>query len=263
MWCSRCQQDVPAVPGDGGGTLLCVRCHVVLAGKREPAAAIAAEPPPNIEPLDSLKTDTPLDGLLLPPMPQEDWQLEAELRYVERLSAAWREAPPLKDSFTLASSDEAVDVTDRSRGPRETENVDESPAPKLRFAGLAWTALSLGVMAFVCGGVLLGWSAVAGRQDLWSIGLPLALGGQAALIVGLILHLETLWQTNRATSQTLQSLDGELHELRHSTTLLTQARSNPSQSFYLHLAEGASPHLLLADLKGQLDLLSEQMSKRR
>ena len=118
-------------------------------------------------------------------------------------------------------------------------------------------------MAFVCGGVLLGWSAIGGRQDLWSLGLPLTLVGQAGLIVGLVLQLETLWQTNRATSQTLQNLDGEIHELRHSTTLLTNSHSNPAQSFYLHLAEGASPHLLLADLKGQLDLLSEQMSKRR
>lgn len=271
MWCSRCQQDVPAVPGDGGGTLLCVRCHVVLAGKPVAIAAESANPEPvltqaapaGIEPLGSLKTNTPLDGLLLPPMPQEDWQLEAELRYVERLSAAWREAPPLKDSFVLPVEDAEARQSDSARRSRETTSEDEPAGPKLRFAGLAWAALSLGVMSFVCGGVLLGWSAVAGRQDLWSIGLPLALGGQAALIVGLILHLETLWQTNRATSQTLQSLDGELSELRHSTTLLTQSRSSPSQSFYLHLAEGASPHLLLADLKGQLDLLSEQMSKRR
>jgi hypothetical protein len=263
MWCSRCQQDVPAVPNgasSGGSTtaLHCVRCRVLLAGSNETAEPL---PPPGIEPLDSLKIETPLDQLLLPPMPQEDWQLEAELRYVERLAAAWREAQPLTDSFALPV--ETNHVADEQRHSRETAQVEVSHGTKPRFAGLAWAALSLGVMSFVCGGVLLGWSAIAGRQDLWSIGLPLALVGQAGLIVGLVLQLETLWQTNRATSQTLQSLDGEIHELRHSTTLLTQSRSNPSQSFYLHLAEGASPHMLLSDLKGQLDLLSEQMSKRR
>jgi hypothetical protein len=269
MWCSRCQQDVPAVPGQRANTLHCVRCQVMLAGAvvEEPAysqqAPLQPSVPEGIEPLDSLKTQTPLDQLLLPPMPQEDWQLEAELRYVERLSAAWRDAPPLKDSFALAGGEGQAEVAESHRGSRETPSEDVGSSTKPRFAGLAWAALSLGVMAFVCGGVLLGWSAIAGRQDLWSIGLPLALVGQAGLIVGLVLQLETLWQTNRATSQTLHSLDGEIHELRHSTTLLTQSRSNPSQSFYLHLSEGASPHLLLADLKGQLDLLSEQMSKRR
>lgn len=260
MWCSRCQQDVPAVPGQRANTLRCVRCQAVLAGSNEPAEPL---PPPGIEPLDSLKTQTPLDQLLLPPMPQEDWQLEAELRYVERLAAAWRDTPPVADSFALPVGEDQVATAEGNRGSRETPSGEVSNTTKPRFAGLAWAALSLGVMAFVCGGVLLGWSAFAGRQDLWSIGLPLALVGQAGLIVGLVLQLETLWQTNRATSQTLQSLDGEIHELRHSTTLLTQSRSNPSQSFYLHLSEGASPHLLLADLKGQLDLLSEQMSKRR
>lgn len=261
MWCPHCQQDVPAVPtGASSGALHCVRCHVLLAGSNQPAEPL---PPPGIEPLDSLQTPAPLDQLLLPPLPQEDWQLEAELRYVERLAAAWRDTPPLADSFALAAGEERSAVADNSRSSRETPSGEDSHSTKPRFAGLAWAALSLGVMSFVCGGVLLGWSAIAGRQDLWSIGLPLALVGQAGLIVGLVLQLETLWQTNRATSQTLQSLDGEIHELRHSTTLLTQSRSNPSQSFYLHLSEGASPHLLLADLKGQLDLLSDQMSKRR
>lgn len=81
------------------------------------------------------------------------------------------------------------------------------------------------------------------------IGLPLTLFRQAGLILGLVLQPETLWQTNRATTQTLSAL---------STNLAV-----PLHAFYMHLAEGASPHLLLADLKGQLDQLSDQMSKRR
>jgi hypothetical protein len=273
MWCSHCQQDVPAVPGadpDRGASILqCVRCQQVLAGKHA-AASEDAEPaaPKGSELLEALKSQPVYSqqqpaATQLPPMPQEDWQLEAELRYVERLAHAWRDAPPLPDTISLPIGEEhSSQVAERNRGSRET-NSEESISNKPRFAGLAWAALSLGVMCFVCGGVLLAWAAVAGRQDLWSLGLPLTLAGQAGLIVGLVLQLETLWQTNRATSQTLQTLDGEIHELRHSTTLLTQSRSNPAQSFYLHLAEGASPHLLLADLKGQLDLLSEQMAKRR
>ncbi len=253
MWCSHCQQDVPAVvSGDRTSGQRCVRCQNLFAG----IAAAATPPlPPGLEPLTTLPEQATLDQLLQPPMPQEDWQLEAELRYVERLSQAWKEAPPLADSIAMP--------VEHIPDSRETTSGENLQSNKTRFAGIAWAALSVGVMAFVCGGVLLGWSAVTQRQELWSIGLPLALLGQAGLIVGLVLQLETLWQTNRATTQSLQSLDGELHELRHSTTLLSSSRSTPSQSFYLHLAEGASPHLLLADLKGQLDLLSEQMSRRR
>lgn len=256
MWCSHCQQDVPAVPREGAPGLACVRCQAI-AGRVE---ARADQPiPAGVEPICTVAEESPLAQLLLPPLPQEDWQLEAELRYVERLSQAWKDAPPVEPvAFPTESR-----VAESAHQACEPASVANATGNKPRFAGLAWSALSVGVMAFVCGGVLLAWSAIAGRQELWSLGLPLTLFGQAGLILGLVLQLESLWQTNRATSQTLSALDGELHELRHNTTLLTQSRSTPSQSFYLHLAEGASPHLLLADLKGQLDLLSEQMSKRR
>lgn len=266
MWCSHCQQDVPAVAKrDGSTALRCVRCETLLAGTEAPVALKPTSPPvpEGLEPLEILPEQATIEQLLQPPLPQEDWQLEAELRYVERLAQAWRDTPPATDAWQVPGAAAHSQRTDQSHITPEQPPAAEATGNKPRFAGLAWTCLSLGVMTFVCGGVLLGWSAIANRQDLWTVGLPLTLFGQAGLILGLVLQLETLWQTNRATSQTLQSLDGELNELRHSTTLLTQSRSTPAQSFYLHLSEGASPHLLLADLKGQLDLLSEQMSKRR
>ena len=123
--------------------------------------------------------------------------------------------------------------------------------------------LALGLALFACGAVLLGWSFAAGRSDLWPIGLPLALGGQAGLIVGLVLQLEGLWQSNRRTEKTLGDLDDELGRVRHATTLLSTSKSASGQSFYAHMAEGASPQLLLADLKGQLDLLAQQMASGR
>jgi hypothetical protein len=125
----------------------------------------------------------------------------------------------------------------------------------------AWLLLSLGLATFACGSVLLGWSFATDREDLWPLGMPLALAGQAALIVGLVLQLDGLWRTSRKTEETLSVLDGELSKVRQATTLLSSSHSGPSQSFYLHMAEGASPQLLLSDLKGQLDLLAQQIRK--
>jgi hypothetical protein len=93
--------------------------------------------------------------------------------------------------------------------------------------------------------------------------MPLALAGQAALVIGLILQLESLWQNTRDTSSTLGDLDSQLRDLRHATTMLSTTHSNSAQSFYAHMAEGASPELLLADLKGQLDLLAARMAKQQ
>jgi hypothetical protein len=43
---------------------------------------------------------------------------------------------------------------------------------------------------------------------------------------------------------------------------MSVTHSAPAQSFYAHMAGGASPQLLLADLKGQLDLLAVRMSEQ-
>jgi hypothetical protein len=142
--------------------------------------------------------------------------------------------------------------------PREPLAEAKSPTNLL-----AWTVLSLGLAVFACGGVLLGWSLVEQREDLWPIGMPLALLGQAGLIVGLVLQLDGLWHTSRRTAAALSELDGELASVRQATTLLSTSRSSGAQSFYVHLAEGASPQLLLADLKGQLDILAQQMAAQR
>jgi len=121
----------------------------------------------------------------------------------------------------------------------------------------------LGSMCFVCGVVLLGWAYASGRGELWSLGIPLTLVGQAGLIVGLVFQLENLWRTNRDTTHALDQLDEQLDQLQHTTTLMTTTHTGAAQSFYAHMAENAAPHLLLADLKGQLDLLAVKLSHER
>ena len=123
--------------------------------------------------------------------------------------------------------------------------------------------LSFGLMAFVFGGVLLVWSFVTGRSDLWQLGLPVALGGQVGLLLGLILQLEGLWKSSRETTETLDQLDDQLDELRRTTAMLNTTHSSASQSFYVHMAEGASPQMLLHDLKGQLDMLAMRIGDNK
>jgi len=124
------------------------------------------------------------------------------------------------------------------------------------LTGLTWAALSLGTMAFVCGGVLLGWSIVSGREELWSVGMPVILCGQVALLVGLILQLDRLWHDGRSARAKLDDVDEQLHELKTTTSLLGTGHNSPGGAFYSHLAGGAGPQLLLTDLKSQLDLLA-------
>ena len=121
--------------------------------------------------------------------------------------------------------------------------------------------MSLGTMALVCGGVLLVWSVVTGRTQLWTIGMPVALCGQIVLLVGLILQLDGLRHDSRHTSTKLDNVNQKLHELKTATTMLGTSHSSHSGAFYSHLADGAGTQLLLTDLKSQLDLLALKISQ--
>lgn len=127
----------------------------------------------------------------------------------------------------------------------------------------SWALITIGLMAFVCGGVLLACSLLYEKDHLWRIGLPLVMGGQAALILGLVLQMEGLWHSSQQTSHTLDQIDDRIDELQQATTSLTTTHSPPAATFYAHYAQGASPHVLLADLKGQLDLLAIKMAERK
>jgi len=261
MWCSTCQQDVTSTGSPAGGPLRCNRCEQMIAA----ATPSAKDSAPKLDKL--LRTSS---------LTEEDWTLEAELRGVQRLLGSLKstgsqspESKAIHESHSapsgwhaeFSSRDQAIQAVDAPLSPTEAIGIPPADQPKGHLA--AWAILSLGLATFACGAVLLVWSLVAGRDDLWPVGMPLALIGQAGLILGLILQLDGLWTNSRKTATALSHLDGEMSRVRQATTLLSTSRTGPAQSFYVHLAEGAAPQLLLADLKGQLDLLSQQMSSRR
>jgi hypothetical protein len=291
MWCSNCQQDVPSfVPADAKSAARCARCRREFAPSSIDfaSAAVASSKDKTNAPSGSLDCGIDLAAMgsarprLVPPPPVEvnNWEFERDLRDAERLvkkigvrhsavaptapsPAAYLHSQHAQPAGWHASGKAPVQPTAAPRTAARQKVAAKATSRPRRFSFFAWLALSLGLTTFVCGAVLLTISFVANRDDLWGLGLPLALAGQAGLVVGLVLQLDVLWQSNRETSDTLHSLDGQLGELRHATTMLSTTHSAPAQSFYAHMAEGAGPELLLADLKGQLDLLAMKLADHR
>jgi hypothetical protein len=105
----------------------------------------------------------------------------------------------------------------------------------------------------------LGWSAVDKRPELWSIGMPIAIVGQVALLLALVLQLDRIWRNHRRTSSKLDDVNRQIHDLRRAATMLSTTHSSPATAFYAHYSGGASPHVLLTDLKSQLDLLAIEL----
>jgi hypothetical protein len=256
MWCSNCQQDVPGLGAASSGQQRCGKCGSGLpaASSQQPAATALAD---DSEIRQQVAADSAALARVLrgAPLGDEDWALEAELRGVQRLVTS------LKSHTMHAPAANPIPAPHLASAWQDATEIKTEVLPQPRSHAAAWMILSLGLATFACGAVLLGWSLVAQREDLWPVGMPLTLIGQAGLILGLVLQLDGLWVTSRKTAAAICELDGELKNVRQATTLLSASHSGGAQSFYLHLAEGASPQLLLADLKGQMDLLAQQMAR--
>jgi hypothetical protein len=216
MWCSSCQQDVaPAAAADAAQPLRCKRCGEEMAESHLPTSRTCAAKPATL----------PL---------ADDWELEADLRGVERMIFAFKSRASSPESPLAEDDGPSVSRCATARPHAAHDGITGwhaggEPKPA-KSNPLAWTILSLGLATFACGAVLLGWSFAAERDDLWPLGLPLALIGQAGLIVGLVLQIDGLWHSNRQTADTLSGLDEELTRVRRATTLLTKSNSAATRS---------------------------------
>ena len=265
MWCGPCKQDVRGVASATDGNYRCPRCAEVLD-----ARAPARSAPDGAQAVESRAGDpgsraSGAKTRVLPPPLYDGWEADEQLRHID--SILRKESPPstkqkAAHNREILRLDQAHAVGGRHRPPVRKPIPTTHPSGA-GSAALTWTALSLGITTLVCGSVLLGWSLVTDRADLWAIGTPIALVGLVGLLIGLILQLDRLWQDNRRAVTKLDRLDNQLHDLRTTTSLLSTTHSSPATAFYAHMAEGANPQLLLADLKGQLDLLSVRLGQDR
>ena len=262
MWCPSCQQDVSARADTTRRHLGCGRCG-------EPLASLVALEAEAVEP----------DHLALAELPEDDL---AELRLIdprfavplhlddfeERLrEAQWTlqksvppdETPPGEELPRIDASAPWPFAPQYSRRALPAATPPTKPVSNKNPAG--WGVLVLGVATFVCGAILLGWSYLAERPELWNLGVPITLAGQAGLLLGLVMLLERLSQENRSAADQIHQLDERFGQLG-STKELPWPHPSSGQAFYKHLAEGAKPELLLNDLQRQLELLALRVADR-
>jgi hypothetical protein len=265
MWCSNCHEDVPA-HASAGEAACCARCGQALDHDGSGANSIerifemgqwGVELDAATERGTAVAESTRIE---------DDWLLEQELKQLKRRIGQPIGTPSIEQNLGQQSSllepswriDQAHLALPSKISPPAAQEQSER-----RHSPIAWLIMSLGLMTFMCGAVLLGMALLGGRSHLWGLGMPMTLAGQFGLLLGLVLQMDSLWQANRRTTETLDQVDHRLQEINHTTTMLGTTHSAPAQSFYAHMAAGANPQLLLADLKGQLDLLAVRMSGHR
>jgi hypothetical protein len=112
---------------------------------------------------------------------------------------------------------------------------------------------------FSCGAALVGWSFGENRQELWNIGAPMALVGQAAFLIGLLLQLDIIWQQNKQTSQRLDELDQRASTFP-SSALSTTPTLDPGSSLGSATQDAES---LLRELKLKLDGVATRLTRHK
>jgi hypothetical protein len=230
----------------------------------------AYQPPP-VGRTDSPMREAPAAAIHELPLPFDDWELDEQLRHIERVlhGAKVRARPADVDQPRHVARYDAAHagppawhmaLAEQQR-QRRSAPVSPRKARGLLWSLVTWLTLLMGTTGLVCGCGLLGWSLTEGRPELWNIGLPLAAMGQVALLVGLVLQIDGLWHHSHETVAKLDSVDAQLHDIKTSTELLGATQNPVASTFYAHLAHGAGPQVLLTDLKSQIDLLAMKIAQ--
>jgi len=199
--------------------------------------------------------------------PHDSWELQQQLRDIKRALDVTRAA-----SASANAAHRRIDRFDQAHAtplathlrPEEKRAtiIDREPKKAKSFQpAFAWIALLLGTMSFVCGGILLAWSALTDQPELWSAGVPFAACGQVILLIGLAMQLDHIWNDSRQAAEKLDNVDSQLHDLKTAATRLHGEHESLPAGLYSQLAEDASPESLLNDLKNQLDLLATKISR--
>lgn len=245
MSCAKCGADVPVIPSaDDPETVVCARCRRSLAwsiGLRSRESAKdwhrIDQHSWNVQPSGS-----PISPSRVPPLvaTDDDWDdLYAPESFVRATTHAADRLP--HDAMTTGTSASHV-----------------IPSRERRFKGrprtwLQWSVLTLGIAMFSAGAVLIAWSFGDGNQALWNLGAPLALAGQVAFLIGLVLQLDILWQQGKWTSQQIDQLD----RLVPHPGARPQAPHSPSAH-----AGTIGPEMMLDDLRVRLDRLGSQLHRQ-
>jgi hypothetical protein len=267
MWCNTCQQDTPGVAHATTGRIVCPRCQQSKRAKKPVIDARVSD--------DGIALDEqPMHAkAAAAPFRKDDWSARQRVRslarelkrpgIVPRPSASMIESgrhrfEPPQDLFATL---EVATATVATPAPLPAANAT---LPSRRAEGsqiIAWLIVTLGVLTLGAAVAQIAWSLSSKAIVNWNLALGLALGGQGLLIFGLILVVSRLWRHSRYAAGKLQDVHARLGQLQHTAEVLTTMRAGGgAPAFYAELARGANPHMLLTNLKGQLDQLATRLS---
>ena len=251
MWCSKCQQDVPAVARHTQGPLVCSRCQLELA---EASGTLPADSGISLDSFDtSAKEDlsSPRDVLA------EDESRQQLRRIGRQLRTSYQVEPARTPLPCLSPSPEGIPAEIQLKTVSRKANLQPKSTQSSWQISLL---ILLGVLGFCGGAGLLAWSAAFQLARVWQWGMAATIAAEGLLILGLTWMAVRLWHNSRRLNHQLTGVDRQLSEIQQQTGSLAGSHMSSSQHYYNHFSQAASPHYLLANLRGQVDQLASRIA---
>jgi hypothetical protein len=265
MWCSTCQQDMPAVSHALSGRIVCSRCQRPMRSNKPVHAAAICD--------DGLALDDPAAAAVAAAPPLHDnWQAQQRTRRLVRelrrttIDKAPAPALQLQGPRRFDPPQGLFDSLEQSIPPNVSPVSPQFGLSARAGSGgtqgsqvFAWLVVLVGMLVLAGGIGLVAWSLAARHLLYWNLAMGLTLGGQGVLIFGLLLVVSRLWRNSRYATGKLQNVHARLGQLQQTADVLVTMRSGGAPAFYTDLVNGASPQVLLANLKGQVDQLAARI----
>ncbi len=256
MWCTQCQQDVPAVVRSAQGPLLCTQCEQEVGEPFAPPGSFSSDIGVSLDSFDAQQAA--IEQELASPISDLQQEVTSErLRWIDRqLHRSYRSdlavevAPRLRESVTPVTPPPVTATYQRTQGEPKSKTT----------SWLLSLLLGVGVLGFSLGLGLLAWSAAFQLPQLWQQGMTLTIGAEGLLILSLAWMAARLWHNSRRVNRQLHNVDQQLAEIEQITGTLAGSQQPTSQHFYHHANQAASPHMLVANLRGQVDLMSARLA---
>jgi hypothetical protein len=248
MVCSRCQQPAPKRKSSYTARV----CDEGLA-------------------LDEgLAPAPPTSASTAAPFPSDDWAARQRVRTVVR---ELRRPNPTATNPTIVTERHRFDPPadlfaqlDQATTPTlatiASRSLAPEPARKQTSNGgqvMAWIVVLVGMLGLAGGVALISWSLSSADMMYWNHAIGLALASQATLILGLVLVISRLWRSSRQSAAKLHEVHARLGQLQQTSETMAATRAGGAPAFYADLVRGASPHVMLANLKGQVDQLATRV----
>ena len=215
MWCSDCQQDLPGIASVEDDRLIwCARCNALLTSTSQ--AGQESDDSSARRPGGNSWRDSPM-AMGLDYLPANEIPSLEDLRRSAMRSPC---EPTVHDS-------------------REIEATEKSSGPFRRLVMVGWICVSMGLLGNLLSAIVMGWSLRSGSANWWLAGTVSFLASQLSLLLGLLFHLDCIWQRQRSAESSLRQLTSQLSWFQEVLQRLPVSDQSPEFREVPEVSEGA------------------------